>query len=68
MNTGSADNSFFMGDSCLNCGGELCPEENYFIQEVQDDLMWYCVCGYRYDVDHDCKPDFCTEVLKPVGF
>jgi len=56
--------SFFEGDPCAQCNLPLEPRSNFFVVEIGPDLLWACPnCGLKYDVEHECNFDFCTEVL-----
>ena len=51
---------------CCNCGSELEPEDNYFVEEIYPDLYWHCGCGQKYEVDHYCGEERCYEDLYPL--
>lgn len=57
-----------MEHECGRCGFLMEPKGNFFISEIDSDLMYRCpACSQVYDIEHECYEDFCTEVLYIVN-
>lgn len=51
---------------CVNCNAELKPDSEWFIMDIDLDLLWSCTCGQKYEVDHYCEEEGCHEDIFPV--